>query len=80
MKIKKRLGDLNARLAVGHIENENYYDAAIIILNYYDKYYKKGLLNRNDETVFKLELFNTQHKENAAKILRIVHQHNDLKM
>jgi len=44
-RIKKRLGGLNMKNAIEFIENDNYYEAAIILLSYYDKSYTSSCSN-----------------------------------
>ena len=52
-----------------HIEQDNYFQAAMILLNYYDKYYLKGLLKRNPAKVYQLEIDDINHKRNAKLAL-----------
>ena len=50
-KIQKRLGGLNVKNAINFIENDNCYEAAIILLSYYDKSYTSACLNRECEII-----------------------------
>ncbi len=50
-RITKRLGGLKAKEAVEFIEKGNYYEAAIILLSYYDKSYKSACSHRECEKV-----------------------------
>lgn len=67
-KITKKLGGQNAQEAIRLIEKDNYYEAAIILLQYYDKYYLKGLAKRDTEKVVHLTAASIDHKKNARKV------------
>lgn len=45
-RITKRLGGLKTKEAIEFIKADNYYEAAIILLSYYDKSYKSACANR----------------------------------
>ena len=47
-RISQRLGGLNTRNVLLHLEQNNLEEAFKILLNYYDKYYLKGLRNREN--------------------------------
>ncbi|HNW98268.1 MAG TPA: tRNA 2-selenouridine(34) synthase MnmH [Bacteroidales bacterium] len=64
-KISKRLGDMNTHKALDWLEKENFYEVALLALNYYDKSYKEVLLHRNPKMVHTIKLKNTDHCENA---------------
>ena len=63
-RISKRLGDQNARKAMVFIDEGNLYDAIIIVLGYYDKYYLKGMRKRDQEKVISLFVENTDKDKN----------------
>ena len=76
LRINKKLGGLNTKLAIEALFNKDFNTAASILLTYYDKAYLKGLSMREQEKVFNLELkednpaLNTQLVvEYARKIL-----------
>lgn len=46
LKIQKRLGGLETKTAVGFLVENNIKEAFRILLQYYDKFYRKGLLSR----------------------------------
>jgi len=71
IRIKKRLGGLNTKTALEHLEKGEFYEVAMITLDYYDKYYLKGLNMRNPEKVFHLKLNDTDHQKNARELLKI---------
>ncbi|MDX8340356.1 tRNA 2-selenouridine(34) synthase MnmH [Draconibacterium sp. IB214405] len=54
LRIKKRLGGLNTQKALEHLERNELYEVAMICLIYYDKYYLRGLRNRDHQEVFTL--------------------------
>ncbi|WP_290798063.1 tRNA 2-selenouridine(34) synthase MnmH [Flavihumibacter sp. UBA7668] len=47
LKIQKRLGGLETKTAIGFIIENNLTDAFRILLQYYDKFYRKGLASRS---------------------------------
>jgi len=49
-RIQKRLGGLNAKNAVNYLAEDNYPECFRILLNYYDKYYERGLHARKGKT------------------------------
>ena len=48
IRIRKRLGGLDAKNALAYLEQGNIREAFRILLHYYDKYYLKGLHNREN--------------------------------
>lgn len=48
MRIQKRLGGLETKTAINFLLEDNYRDSFSILLTYYDKYYAKGLYNRDN--------------------------------
>ncbi len=69
--ISKRLGGLNTKDSLKYLEDENYYEVAMISLHYYDGYYLKGMNNRRSEDVVKIPLSSTNHHENALEIEKL---------
>ncbi len=69
--ISKRLGGLNTQESLKFLEDENYYEVALISLHYYDKYYLKGMNARKSENVIKIPLPSTNHHENALEIEKL---------
>jgi tRNA 2-selenouridine synthase len=49
MRIQKRLGGLNTKNAINCLLENNYKESFRILLNYYDKYYERGLQQRKKE-------------------------------
>ncbi len=50
LRIQKRLGGLETKLAINFLIENNHRDCFGILLKYYDKYYEKGLNNRENLT------------------------------
>jgi tRNA 2-selenouridine synthase len=50
LRIQKRLGGLETKNAVNFLEADNYKECFRILLTYYDKWYHKGLYNRENIT------------------------------
>lgn len=48
LRIQKRLGGLETKTALQFLEEGNYKECFRILLSYYDKWYKKGLYNREN--------------------------------
>ena len=48
MRIQKRLGGLETKNAINFLLENNFKESFRILLHYYDKYYLKGLKNRDD--------------------------------
>lgn len=50
IRIQKRLGGLETKNAINHLLENNHKECFRILLTYYDKWYKKGLYNRENLT------------------------------
>lgn len=48
IRIQKRLGGLETKNAINHLLEDNYKESFRILLRYYDKWYQKGLYNREN--------------------------------
>jgi tRNA 2-selenouridine synthase len=48
LRIQKRLGPLETKTAINHLLENDFYGCFSILLKYYDKYYLKGLHNRDN--------------------------------
>jgi tRNA 2-selenouridine synthase len=74
MRIQKRLGGLETKNTVNFLLEENFEAAFAILLNYYDKYYAKGLYKReNPEKLIQLINAETVDAEiNVEKIKKLV--------
>lgn len=68
-RISRRLGGLGEKKAIDYLNEENYYETALITLTYYDKYYLKSMEKRDTESVIHTELSSISHKENAITVL-----------
>lgn len=73
--ISKKLGGQNVKLAIELLEQNNYYEVALLVLKYYDKAYLRGVEARNPEKVCKISLSDLNHQKNAETIVKIAKQH-----
>jgi tRNA 2-selenouridine synthase len=75
MRIRKRLGGLNAKNAINHLLEENYAEAFRILLTYYDKYYKQSLHMRDnlEALLTNISCEQVDAKTNAQAVLRQYH-------
>ncbi|MBP6430275.1 MAG: tRNA 2-selenouridine(34) synthase MnmH [Ferruginibacter sp.] len=73
-RIQKRLGGLEAKNAINHIENKDIAACFTILLTYYDKWYLKGLNNRENLSSFlnKMPCNSVDAVENAKQVLLCV--------
>lgn len=57
MRIQKRLGGLETKNAINHLLENDFKESFRILLKYYDKWYEKGLYNRENaqELIQKIE-------------------------
>ena len=71
IRIQKRLGGLETKNALRFLEENNYKECFRILLCYYDKWYVKGLHNRNsiDTLLNKIPCTGVDTKINTQKIL-----------
>lgn len=72
IRIQKRLGGLETKYAIGFLEKDNYKEAFRILLKYYDKWYLKGLYNREnaDDLINKIPAINVDTETNL-KLLQV---------
>jgi tRNA 2-selenouridine synthase len=71
MRISKRLGDQNAREAVGHVEQGNLADAARIALHYYDRTYAESVAARATHVAERIDGSGLSDAEVAKLILSL---------
>lgn len=69
-RIAKRMGYQNEKMAVELLEQDKFFEVALLSLNYYDKGYIKGLQKRDENKVTTLQLDSVDHAKNANKILK----------
>ncbi|MEP7255096.1 MAG: tRNA 2-selenouridine(34) synthase MnmH [Ferruginibacter sp.] len=71
IRIQKRLGGLQTKNAVGFLQEGNYRDCFSILLTYYDKWYSKGLYNRENlsSLLNKIACVSVDTKTNTEKLL-----------
>ncbi len=78
--ISRRLGGLNTKMAINAINENDYYKATDIILDYYDKTYTYGLSKREGQTVIPLKLVGNNQKLNAEKAIEFVKEKSERKV
>ena len=71
MRVKKRLGGLETKTAVNYLIEDNIKECFAVLLHYYDKYYLKGLHNReNFSSLFhKIDIDAVADEANASMLL-----------
>ena len=70
-RIRERLGSLEAKRAIDHLNENNTIESFRILLKYYDKWYTKGLHNReNINSLLHLIKCDTVSTENAKKLVQ----------
>lgn len=78
-RIKKRLGLDQAKIAVTAIRENRMADFIRTVIVYYDKTYRTSLTHRNAGRIRSIDLENTNHRENAGKVLHAVHASPSIK-
>ncbi|MCF8378385.1 MAG: tRNA 2-selenouridine(34) synthase MnmH [Bacteroidales bacterium] len=73
-RISKRLGGQNVKCACNAIDQDNFEEAATILLTYYDKAYLKGLSNRNAEFVKRINFDNLDFESILKEIVKHIQQ------
>ncbi|WP_339736816.1 tRNA 2-selenouridine(34) synthase MnmH [uncultured Sunxiuqinia sp.] len=73
--IAKRLGGQNVQRAHELLRENNFYEVALLALQYYDKAYTRGVEDRNPELVFRIPLADMNHLKNAQSIIKFVEKH-----
>jgi tRNA 2-selenouridine synthase len=69
LRIQKRLGGLESKNAIQHLESANLSDCFGILLRYYDKWYEKGLRSKEKGDIVKIETDSVDAEINGQKIL-----------
>ena len=64
-------------LALEALDKNDYFQVAMYTLNYYDKSYMRGMLRRDKNKVFKIELSDADPEVNATYIKNIVEEYSD---
>jgi tRNA 2-selenouridine synthase len=72
MRIRKRLGPEQTKHALEAIRANRIPDFIRLVLVYYDKTYRAGLLKRNIEQIFAVDLDSTDLESNVSKILNFI--------
>ena len=71
-KISRRLGGLRTAEALEALDQKDYYTAAVITLDYYDKFYLKGLNRRERDKVVVVKSGTVDARINAEKLLSLI--------
>lgn len=74
LKITKKLGGLVTQQALKALEEKDYFEVAMLTLNYYDKSYMRGILRRDADKIVKIELNSTEPHKNASYLKRYIEQ------
>ncbi|MCP9761876.1 tRNA 2-selenouridine(34) synthase MnmH [Lacihabitans soyangensis] len=69
LRIQKRLGGLETKNAISHLEEGNLSACFGILLRYYDKWYEKGLNSKEKGEIIKIEGESVNKEINAKKII-----------
>lgn len=71
MRIKKRLGGLETKTAINYLIEDNIKECFAVLLHYYDKYYLKGLHNREKfSSLFnKIDIDAVADEANASRLI-----------
>lgn len=71
IRIQKRLGGLETKLAINYLLENNHKECFRILLHYYDKHYEKGLQNRENLTALLTKILCTTGdiKNNTQKLI-----------
>ena len=79
-RIAKRLGGLRTQQALEFLANGDYYNVALMTLNYYDKYYLRGLQKKPASRIRKFKFASTNHHQNAIDILKYTKDMENIKL
>lgn len=71
-RIKKRLGFDQVKHALEALEKNDFFEVAMITLQYYDKFYLRGLSRRKPERIKEIKFETTNHEENANSLLKVI--------
>ncbi len=71
-RLQKRLGGLETKTALAYLQEDNLQECFRILLKYYDRYYQKGLNNRDklDGLLTKISCYNIDTNTNAGLVLK----------
>ena len=74
MRIQKRLGGLETKNAINHLLENDFKESFRILLKYYDKWYEKGLYNREnpEESIQKIEVQIVDNEINTIVLMNFI--------
>jgi len=70
-RISKRLGYDKAKLALQELKNKNYEKVVELVLEYYDKYYLRGLQKRDSSKIIELKIAKINPVKNATYLINL---------
>ena len=73
-RISKRLGNDISRKALQLLENDDYYEVALLTLGYYDKYYKRGIEKREISNIRFIPMDSTDAQKNALTLIEALNE------
>lgn len=73
-RISKRLGYDIAQKALQLLDENNFYEVALLTLTYYDKYYKRGIEKRNTNNIRFIVMSDTNANLNAETLIEVVNE------
>jgi tRNA 2-selenouridine synthase len=71
LRIQKRLGGLETKNTLRHLEENDFSGCFGILLRYYDKWYEKGLNPKEKGKIFRIEGKSVDEEENAKILMQI---------
>ena len=76
MRIQKRLGGLETKNAINYLLENNFKESFRILLKYYDKWYEKGLYNREnpEEQIKKIKSQVVDNEINTDILMNYINQ------
>jgi len=79
-QIRKRLGGLRTQMALDLLAEKNYYQVALLSLNYYDKAYDNSIRKKKNARVHTIYLPSTNPRKNAQIILEQHQKMDNIKL
>jgi tRNA 2-selenouridine synthase len=68
-RLHQRIGGTNTRNALQALKERKYDTVAAIVLSYYDKAYQFAIDRRKNQSIYRIELNQSDNESNAEKIL-----------
>jgi tRNA 2-selenouridine synthase len=74
-RLSKRLGGQNTKIVLEFLNEQKFYEVALLTLSYYDKSYLKGMRFHDQEKVFTVPLKKIDTPANAKSLIQFYEQH-----